>query len=64
VIKSRKIRHVWWRREAVGKHEEKYHLDDLGVNGTIILKWVLNKSDETVWTGLVSLRIWTSDGLL
>jgi hypothetical protein len=29
-----------------------------------ILKWVLDKSDESAWTGFISLRIWTSGWLL
>jgi hypothetical protein len=29
-----------------------------------MLSWILEKEDEVVWTGLVSLRIGTSESLL
>jgi hypothetical protein len=30
----------------------------------IILKWIIDRQDGVVWTGLIWLRIWTSGGLL
>jgi hypothetical protein len=30
----------------------------------IILKWILERLDGVVWTGVIGLRIWTSGGLL
>jgi hypothetical protein len=33
---------------------------NLDVNERIILKWILEKKDELVWTGLLWLRIGTS----
>jgi hypothetical protein len=44
----------WW-----GDLREGDHLEGLGVDGTIILKWILRKLDEEAWTGLIWLRIGT-----
>jgi len=41
---------------------ETDHLEDLGVDGKIILKWIFNNWDEQTWTGLVWLRIGTRGG--
>jgi hypothetical protein len=38
--------------------------EDLGVDGKIILKWILRKQDAGVWTGFIWLRIGTRGGLL
>jgi len=43
---------------------ETDHLEDLGVDGKIILKWIFNNWDEQTWTGLVWLRIGTRGGHL
>jgi hypothetical protein len=40
------------------------HSEDLGVDGRIILEWILGKYGGKVWTGFIWLRIATSDGLL
>jgi hypothetical protein len=50
-------------RVLVGKPEERDYLEDIGVDGTIILKRIFKKRDG-VWTGLIWLRIGTGGGLL
>ena len=40
------------------------HLDDLGVDGGVILKWILRKWDGEAWTGVLWLRIGTGGVLL
>jgi len=37
-------------------------LEDLGVEGGIILGWFFRKRDMVVWTGLIWLRIGTGGG--
>jgi hypothetical protein len=40
------------------------NLEDLGVDGKIILGWILRKQDGRVWTGFIWLSIGTSVGPL
>jgi hypothetical protein len=39
-------------------------MEDLGIDGNIIVRWKLKEESVRVWTGFVSLRIGTSGGLL
>jgi hypothetical protein len=48
----------------VGKIEDNYHLEDLGIVGRILLKWTLNKYYGLAWKGLSWLRIRTIGGFL
>jgi hypothetical protein len=74
VIKSRRLRlagHVarmGERRGAyralVGKPEGMSHLEDPGVDGRIILKWIFERLGVEAQTGLIWLRIGTGGGLL
>ena len=36
----------------VGKPEERVHLEDPGVDGRIIIRWIFKKGNVGVWTGL------------
>jgi hypothetical protein len=38
------------------------HLEDSGVDGRIILRWIFRKWDEGAWTGFSWLRIGTVGG--
>jgi len=40
------------------------HVEDLGVDGKVMLGWILRTQSEEVWTGFIWLRIGASGGLL
>jgi hypothetical protein len=49
---------------SVGKPEGKRQLEDSGLDGRIMLRWVFRMRDMGVWTGLTWLRIGTGGGHL
>jgi len=48
----------------VRKAEGKDHLEEPGVDGRIILRWIFRKWDVGAWTGLVWPRTGTDGGHL
>ena len=44
----------WW-----GNLRERKHLEDPGIDGRIILRWIFRKWDVGAWTGPISFRIGT-----
>jgi len=47
-----------------GEMRERNQLEDLGIDGRIILKWMLRKWGGGLWTGLIWLKIRTGGRLL
>jgi hypothetical protein len=45
----------WWESQ-----NERGHYEDQEVGGRIILKWILERKNGIIWTGMIWLRIWTS----
>jgi len=51
-------------RVLVGKPEGNSHLEDPGIDGRIILRWIFRTWDVRAWTGSIWLRIGTGGGHL
>jgi len=47
-----------------GHLRERDHMEDPGVDGRKILRWIFRKWDGGTWTGLIWLRIATGSGFL
>jgi hypothetical protein len=52
------------KKTGVNKCKIRYHLEDPGLDGRIILKWVFERLGGKAETGLIWLRIGTGGGLL
>jgi hypothetical protein len=48
----------------VGKTVGKNHLEESGIGGRIILRWIFRKWVGGIWTGLIWLGIGTGGGHL
>jgi hypothetical protein len=74
VIKSRRMRLVGHvarigegkgaYRILVGNQRERDHVEDPGIDGKIILRWIFRKLGGRAWIGLIWLRIGTVHELL
>jgi len=53
-----------YTRVLVEKPDRENHLEEPGVDGRIILRWIFRKWDVRAWTGFIQLRIGTSGGHL
>jgi hypothetical protein len=51
-------------RILVENLKARIHLEDLGIDGRIILKWFLKKRGARMWTRFIWLGIRSSDGFL
>jgi hypothetical protein len=49
----------WWESQS-----ERDHLEDQDIGEWILLRWILERKDGVVWTGLIWLRIGSSGELL
>jgi hypothetical protein len=63
------MKHIWREVRCIQgfggeTYKERDHLEDPGIDGRIIFRWIFRKWDVGVWTGLIWLRTGTGDGSL
>jgi len=58
------MRHVWSKVLWWGDLKDGDHLEDLGADGRIILKWMLKKWDREIWNELLWVGIGIGGGHL
>jgi hypothetical protein len=51
--------HIWGDRKGAYRVLERDHLENVGVYGRIILKWIFKKWNGESWTVLIWLRMGT-----
>jgi hypothetical protein len=61
--------HIWARKEAHtgfwwGNLRAQGYLEDPGIDGRLILKWIIRKWDGVAYTGLICFRIGIGGGHL
>jgi hypothetical protein len=54
------MHNIFWLGDLKGRD----YLEHIGLDGVIILEWILGKEDGKLWTGFIWLRIGISGGLL
>jgi hypothetical protein len=59
VLIFRNCQSIWW-----GNLREIDHLENPGIDGRIILRWIFRKWDAEAWTASIWLRIGTGGGNL
>jgi hypothetical protein len=60
VARTEEMRTIFWLVSLNGRD----HVEDLGIDGRIILECIVRKQSGKIWAGFIWLRIGTSGGIL